>query len=289
MHKPQATLPPLRRLRVITYRVTLDVPLQLVIKVSNLLRKRRKELGTRNGTRALTCCQQAVFILAWFRDRPGLSRLGQGFGISQATAYRYKDEGVEVLRALAPTLHDTLEKVAEQGLPYLILDGTLIASDRCSDKKTSKKGTEIDKWYSGKAHHHAGLVQALTGPSGIPLWVSAALPGSTHDITAARQLVLREARPYLKNVPILADSGYEGAGAGVLVPVKRRRRAQSCARYLRRRHRDISVGGRASAGLPRRQRRSWRRRSRELSSSRRQACGACSSRASRFSRSPRCC
>ena len=156
---------------MITYRVTLDVPLQLVIKVSNLLRKRRKELGTRNGTRALTCYQQAVFILAWFRDRPDLSRLGQGFGISQATAYRYKDEGVEVLRALAPTLHDTLEKVAEQGLPYLILDGTLIASDRCSDKKTSKKGTEIDKWYSGKAHHHAGLVQALTGPSGIPLWV----------------------------------------------------------------------------------------------------------------------
>ena len=44
MHKPQATLPPLRRLRVITYRVTLDVPLQLVIKVSNLLRKRRKEV-----------------------------------------------------------------------------------------------------------------------------------------------------------------------------------------------------------------------------------------------------
>ena len=140
MHKPQATLPPLRRLRVITYRVTLDVPLQLMIKVSNLLRKRRKELGTRNGTRALTCYQQAVFILAWFRDRPGLSRLGQGFGISQATAYRYKDEGVEVLRALAPTLHDTLEKVAEQGLPYLILDGTLIASDRRSDKKPSKKG-----------------------------------------------------------------------------------------------------------------------------------------------------
>jgi DDE superfamily endonuclease len=226
MHKPQATLPPLRRLPVITYRVTLDVPLQLVIKVSNLLRKRRKELGTRNGTRALTCYQQAVFILAWFRDRPGLSRLGQGFGISQATAYRYKDEGVEVLRALAPTLHDTLEKVAEQGLPYLILDGTLIASDRCSDKKTSKKGTEIDKWYSGKAHHHAGLVQALTGPSGIPLWVSAALPGSTHDITAARQLVLPEARPYLKKVPILADSGYEGAGAGVLVPVKKPRNGE---------------------------------------------------------------
>jgi hypothetical protein len=66
MHKPQATLPPLRRLPVITYRVTLDVPLQLVIKVSNLLRKRRKELGTRNGTRARRpAC----------RDRVGAARL----------------------------------------------------------------------------------------------------------------------------------------------------------------------------------------------------------------------
>lgn len=69
MHKPQAMLPPLRRLRVITYRVTLDVPLQLVIKVSSLLRKRREELGTRNGARALTCCQQAVFIAPGRRGR----------------------------------------------------------------------------------------------------------------------------------------------------------------------------------------------------------------------------
>jgi len=101
MHKPQATLPPLRRLRVITYRVTLDVPLQLVMEVSNLLSKRRN--GTRHQERnPRPDASRPVFILAWFRDRPGLSRLGRGFGISQATAYRYKDEGVEVLRALAP-------------------------------------------------------------------------------------------------------------------------------------------------------------------------------------------
>ncbi len=64
------------------YRVSLDVPVQLVIKVSALLRKHREELGTRNGTRALTCWQQAKFVLAWFRDKPDLRRLGQGFGIS---------------------------------------------------------------------------------------------------------------------------------------------------------------------------------------------------------------
>jgi hypothetical protein len=50
------------------------------------------------------------------------------------------------------------------------------------------------------------------------------LPCSTHDLTAASELVLPEARPYLKVLPILADSGYEGAGAGVHVPVKRQAR-----------------------------------------------------------------
>jgi DDE superfamily endonuclease len=61
-------------------------------------------------------------------------------------------------------------------------------------------------------------VQALAAPGGVPLWVSGVLPGSTHDLTAARGLVLPQARPYL---PLLADSGYEGAGAGVHVPVKK--------------------------------------------------------------------
>ena len=212
---------------MITYRATLDVPLQLMLKVSNLLKKHRAELGTRNGTRALTCWQQAKFILAWFRDKPDLRRLGQGFGISQSTAYRYKDEGIEVLAREAPSLEEALEKAAEQGLPYVILDGTLISSDRCSDKKTSRKGTEIDKWYSGKAHEHAGLVQGIISPDGVPLWASEVRPGSTHDITAARELVLPGLRPWLKVFPCLADSGYEGAGAGVLVPVKKPAKATS--------------------------------------------------------------
>jgi DDE superfamily endonuclease len=211
---------------VLSYRVTLDVPVQLVLFVSGLLADRRREIGTRNGTRALTCWKQAVFTLAWFRDRPDVRRLGQGSGISQATAYRYLNEAIEVLAAKAPSLREALERAVELGLPYLILDGTLVASDRCADKKTSRKGREIDKWYSGKAHHSAGNVQALAAPGGVPLWVSDVLPGSTHDLTAARELVLPAARPYLKDLPLLADSGYEGAGAGVHVPVKRPARGE---------------------------------------------------------------
>jgi hypothetical protein len=211
---------------VLSYRVTLDVPFQLAVFVSRLLADHRRELGTRAGTRALTCWKQAVFALAWFRDRPDIRRLGAGSGISQATAYRYKDEAVDVLALRAPSLSEALDKAAEQGLPYLILDGTLISSDRCADKKTSKKGKEIDTWYSGKAHEPAGNVQALAAPGGVPLWVSDVLPGSTHDLTAARELVLPEARPYLKDLPVLADSGYEGAGAGVLVPVRKPARGE---------------------------------------------------------------
>ncbi len=211
---------------MLSYRVTLDVPVQLVLFVSRLLAEHRREIGTRRGTRALTCWKQAMFVLSWFRDRPDIRRLGQGSGISQATAYRYLSEAIGVLAAKAPTLREALEKAAGLGLAYLILDGTLIASDRCAEKTTSKKGGEIDRWYSGKAQHPAGNVQALSAPGGVPLWVSDVLPGSTHDLTAARERVLPQARPYLKDLPILADSGYEGAGAGVHVPVKRPARSE---------------------------------------------------------------
>ena len=211
---------------MLSYRVILDVPFQLVVFVSGLLAEHRRELGTRDGTRALTCWKQAIFALAWFRDRPDIRRLGAGFGISQATAYRYKDEAVEVLAAKAPTLRQALDKAVQQGLPYLILDGTLVSCDRCAGTKTSKKGREIDDWYSGKAHEPAGNVQALAAPGGVPLWVSDVLPGSTHDVTAARELVLPGARPYRKDLPFLADSGYAGAGAGVLVPVKKPHRGE---------------------------------------------------------------
>jgi hypothetical protein len=106
---------------VLSYRVILDVPLPLVVFVSDLLAAHRREIDTRTGTRALSCWKQAVFTLAWFRDRPDIRRLGQGSGISQATAYRYKDEAIEVLAAKAPTLHEALDKAVEQGLPYLNL------------------------------------------------------------------------------------------------------------------------------------------------------------------------
>jgi hypothetical protein len=106
-------------------------------------------------------------------------------------------------------------------VPYLILDGKIVDTDRCREKAVSRKGTVIDLWYAGKIHDFGGNIQALFYPSGMPLWVSDVLPGNVHDLAAARQNVLGVLRAFLEAMPVLADPGYEGAGHGVHVPVKK--------------------------------------------------------------------
>jgi hypothetical protein len=203
------------------YRVRLDVPRELVLFVSGLLAGHRREIGTRKGTRKLGCYRQALFALAWFRDKGDIPRLGAGFGLSQSTAYRYLDEVTGVLAARAPGLQEALERALEEGTPYVILDGKIVASDRCREKTISRKGREIDLWYSGKKHDFGGNIQAVFYPSGIPMWVSDVLPGNVHDLAAVRENVLAVLRPFLDAMPALADSGYEGAGHGVHVPVRK--------------------------------------------------------------------
>jgi hypothetical protein len=112
----------------------LDVSLELIRYVAGLLRKERKVRGTRKGSRALTCWFQAVFVVAWFRDRPEIARHGHAFGISQATAYRYLHEAIDVLADQAPDLHQALRRALEDGIPHLILDGKVFDTDRCRTK-----------------------------------------------------------------------------------------------------------------------------------------------------------
>ncbi len=120
------------------YRVRLDLPGDLVLFVSGLLAARRREIGTRKGSRKLGCYRQAVFGLAWFRDKGSIPRLGAGFGLSQATAYRYIDEVTGVLAGRAPGLREALERALAGGTPYVILDGKIIDSDRCREKTVSR-------------------------------------------------------------------------------------------------------------------------------------------------------
>lgn len=209
-------------LHVIIYRAMLDVPRELVGYVSRLLHAERRARGTRTGTRALSCWRQALFVLVWFRRREDLGLLGAGFGISRATAYRYRDEALRALAAHAPVLHEALERVEAEGWAYVIVDGKVVDSDRCAAKTVSTKGEDIDVWYSGKTHGFGGNIQAVMRPDGFPVWLSDVEPGSVHDLTAARDHVLGAlywAASQL-DLPTLADGGYEGAGHGVHTPVR---------------------------------------------------------------------
>jgi hypothetical protein len=153
---------------LITYRVRLDVPGELVLFVSRLLARHRKEVGTRKGTRSLGCYRQALFGLAWYRDKPDIPRLGAGFGLSQATSYRYVAEVTEVVAAEAPGLEEALERALAEGTPYVILDGKIVSSDRCREKTVSRKGRDIDLWYSGKKKDFGGNIQGLFYPGRPP-------------------------------------------------------------------------------------------------------------------------
>ena len=208
---------------MIAYRAMLDVPRELAQYLSRLLQIERRRRGTRRNSRALTCFRQAVLGLRWFRENVDVTALARDHGVSRATGYRYLDEVIDVLADQAPDLHEALEKAKAEGLAYVILDGKIFSADRCGEKTMSVKGKQIDVWYSGKAHEHGGNIQALFGPDGFPQWVADVEPGSIHDLTVAREHVLGAlywAASHL-DLPALADGGYEGAGIGVHVPVKK--------------------------------------------------------------------
>ena len=175
---------------MIAFRATLDVPRELALFVAKLLARERRRRGTPRGSRALSCFWQAVAGLRWFRDRTTCDALARDRGISRATAYRYVDEVIAVLAEQAPDLRQALERAGDEGFSHVILDGKIIACDRCKEPAISVSGDVIDLWYSGKVHAHGGNIQAVMAPGGFPLWVSDVEPGSAHDITVARHHAL---------------------------------------------------------------------------------------------------
>jgi DDE superfamily endonuclease len=208
---------------VIAYSAMLDVPRELVRHLARLLAAERRALGTRRGTRALTCFYQALLILIWFRKQEDPTLLGIGFGVSRATAYRYLAEGITVLAARRPDLHEALQRAADDGWAFVILDGKLFDCDRITETVLSVKGDSIDAWYSGKHRDFGANIQAIMLPNGLPIWTAEAMPGHLHDLTCAQNLHITAALNWAAaelNLPTLADAGYEGAGHGIKTPTK---------------------------------------------------------------------
>jgi len=136
-------------------------------------------------------------------------------GVGTATAWRYVTETVALLAARAPRLGPALRAAKRAGLAFVVIDGTLIPVDRVAKDRP---------FYSGKHKKHGMSLQVISSPDGELLWVSGPLPGSVHDLTAARiRGVLRQLAA--AGLITLADKGYIGAGQHVLVPYRGPRQA----------------------------------------------------------------
>ena len=200
-----------------SHRASLDVSATVLKAVTGWVARRRRRPGSRPCQRAGTVHNQVVLVLRWLRHRLDLRTLAADAQLSIATAYRYLHEALDVVAAHAPDLSDVLARARRGGQPFVCLDGTLVPTDRVAAR--AERGHHL--WYSGKHHAFGGNVQVIFDPTGFPLWVSEVCPGSTHDLTAARELVLPALYPHAaRGLPGLADKGYTGAGVGIHVPIK---------------------------------------------------------------------
>ncbi|WP_062352938.1 IS5/IS1182 family transposase [Herbidospora yilanensis] len=224
------------------YRASVDLSRSRLNYVAGIIRRHRKAIGS--VWRALNPGRQALLVLVHLRKGETFIQLGAGFGVSAATSWRYVQEAVKLLSARSPKLAAALRKAVRDGLRHLIPDGTLIRTDR----------VRADRPYNSAKHRTHGMnIQVIAGLDGNLVWTSGALPGKTHDLTAARIWgIPRHLRA--AGILTLADKAYQGIhkeAAVVITPYKGKAEPQKAANRSHARLRG--PGERANAQL-----KSWR-------------------------------
>jgi hypothetical protein len=224
---------------VLSYPAAIPLSTRSLNHLANLIRRHRSQ--RRSRWRRLEPGRQALLALAHLRNGDTLARLAAGFEIGVTTAWRYVREAVDLLAATADDLATAMNRI--RLLAYAILDGTLIPIDRVAEQKP---------YYSGKHRRHGVNVQVIADPAGRLVWASAALPGSTHDLTAARIHTIIDALTS-ENVMTFADKAYQGARGSIRTPFKRHRYRPKLSRWQKKVNRAYAriraIGERANATL----------------------------------------
>jgi DDE superfamily endonuclease/Helix-turn-helix of DDE superfamily endonuclease len=222
---------------VLFYRSSLPLSRSTLDYVTGVLRRHRRSIGSKG--RALTVGRQALMTLAYLRNGETFAQLAAGFDVGTTTAWRYVNETVMLLSVRSPKLGTALARAKKDGMGYLVLDGTLIPIDRVKADRP---------FYSGKHKKHGMNLQVIAGPDGTIVWVSGPLPGSVHDLKAARIWgiirALREA-----GILVLADKGYVGAGSHVKTRYKGKDKPESQKAANRSHAKLRGPGERANAQL----------------------------------------
>lgn len=94
----------------------------------------------------MTSFDQAVLTLVWLRDGDAFAELGEHFGVSTDTAWRYATDSVRALTDLAPDLATALREAG--AARRMIPDGTLITIYRCASPPPGHTGDNQDPYYS---------------------------------------------------------------------------------------------------------------------------------------------
>lgn len=159
-------------------------------------------------------------VLRWFLDGTRMSQLAGDNAISKSTAYDYLHEGIDALAAQAPGLRNALLAAKTAGYSHVIIDGTLIDTDRVA---AAGPTAGVDLWWSGKHHRHGGNIQVVSVPDGWPIWTSDVRPGREHDTTAARvhTEILPALAEIIEDMRALGDLGYQGVSDTIAVAFKK--------------------------------------------------------------------
>ncbi|TDD28766.1 hypothetical protein E1287_32175 [Actinomadura sp. KC06] len=166
-------------------RASLPLSRQTLTYATGVIRRHRASIGSKG--RALPPGAQALMVLVYLRKGETFAELATGFGVLTSTAWRYTTESIELLAARAPKLPAAVGNARRGRLPYLILDGTLVASDRVAADRP---------FYLGKHHKHGVNLQVIAAPDGSLLWVSGPLRGRRCGVGARS-----EGRPDLGRHP----------------------------------------------------------------------------------------
>jgi hypothetical protein len=193
----------------LVYQCRLSLSTSTVNHLADVLRRHLKAIRSR--WRILPPGKIAVIVLALLRHDQRLADMAGGNNVSESTVRRWRDELIGLLAAQAPRLDRALRKIARRGGEVVLIDCTLIPTQR-------RTGRADRRNYSGKHRRHGLYFLALTDERGRLIWISAARPGRTHDITAARHdHVVTHLRA--AGLGALADLGFRGLDNDIRDPV----------------------------------------------------------------------